>query len=76
MSMKVQVHACSMKLTMDTEQKFTNVPKEKPLQNADALTAVDPPKDDFLHGRPLILVNFALLSSVFMVALDNAIICK
>lgn len=65
-----------MKLTMDTEQKLTDAPQEKPLQNVDALTAVDPPEDDFLHGRPLILVTFALLASVFMVALDNAIICK
>jgi hypothetical protein len=65
-----------MKLTMDTEQKLTDAPQEKPLQNADALTAVHTSEDDFLHGGPLILVTFALLGSVFMLALDNAIICK
>jgi hypothetical protein len=72
----VQVPTCGITLTMDTEQSVTEAPQEKPLQNVDTVTTVDPPEAAFLHGRALILVTFALLASVFMVALDNAIICK
>ena len=57
-----------------TEKSLRGTPEQIIVTNA-AVDFSDSPGPSFLRGTPLALMTLALLASLSMVALDNAIIC-
>jgi len=48
---------------------------EKHTEDPESELTVGTTEDEYLHGLPLTLMTLALMAGVFMIALDNAIIC-
>ena len=49
--------------------------QEKHPENAVPELTVGPVEDEYLTGLPLTLMTLALMAGIFMIALDNSIIC-
>jgi hypothetical protein len=62
----------------EVEPKMDGLPAEKQedtIEEPLSGPAVASEKDIYLEGTPLVLMTLALMAGIFMIALDNSILC-